>query len=108
VERMSTHIPPELIDELMDVYVEWREECVALRETYERWADEPVSERKLAFAAYLAALEREEHASAVYADRLHEIEREPHEPITPPSTLGEGVISRVSGLLGSADQSRAG
>jgi hypothetical protein len=99
---MSAHIPPELIDELMDVYVEWREECIALREAYERWSDGPITDRRLAFAAYLAALEREEQASAVYEDRLYEIEREPHEPVAPPSTLGDRVISRVSGLLGVA------
>ena len=101
---MSTHIPPELIDDLMNVYVEWREECIALRETYERWAGGPVAEREMAFAAYLAALEREEQASAVYADRLYEIEREQREPVAPPSSLGDRVVSRVSGLLGSVSR----
>lgn len=99
---MSTHIPPELIDDLMEVYVEWREECLALNYAYERWADGPVADREMAFAAYLAALEREEQASAVYADRLYEIEREQREPAAPPSTLGDRVISRVGGLLGVA------
>jgi hypothetical protein len=102
---VNIHIPSELIDDLMtddlmEVYVEWREECVTLREAYERW-DGPVSERKLAFASYLAALEREEQASAVYADRLYEIERGPHEHVAPPTTPGDRVISRVSGVVGS-------
>lgn len=99
---MSTHIPPELIDDLMEIYVEWREECIALNEAYERWSDGPVEEREMAFAAYLAALEREEQASAVYADRLYEIEREQREPAAPPPALGDRVISRFGGLLGVA------
>lgn len=73
---MSAQIPPALIDELMDRYVEWREACVALTCAYERWASVPVSERVLAFAAYGAALDWEEQASAVYANRINRIVRD--------------------------------
>src|SRR6185436_18676673 len=37
VDRMSTQVRSELIDVLMDVYVDWREECIALRNAYQRW-----------------------------------------------------------------------
>ncbi len=66
-------IRPELIDDLVEMYVEWREECLALRKPWERWSTVPVAERELAFAAYRAALDREEQASVVYADRLTRI-----------------------------------
>jgi hypothetical protein len=66
----------ELIDELMDMYVEWREACIALRRAYERWSSVRVAERKLAFASYQAALDWEERASVVYADRVDQVVRE--------------------------------
>jgi hypothetical protein len=59
----------QLIDGAMDMYLEWREACVALRKAYDQWSSVPVAERKLAFAVYRAALDLEEHASIVYADR---------------------------------------
>ena len=73
---MNTQVRPQLIDELMDVYVEWREACIALRKAYERWSSVRVAERKLAYAAYGAALDFEERASAVYADRVSQAARE--------------------------------
>jgi len=66
----------ELIDELMDTYVDWREQCMALRNAYERWSNGPTADRKLAFEAFKAALDLEEHASLVYADRLHQVDRD--------------------------------
>jgi len=72
----KTRIRSEVIDDLMEMYVEWREECVGLDSAYQRWLSVPVAERDLAFAAYQAALDREEQASAVYARRSDEIARE--------------------------------
>jgi hypothetical protein len=72
----KTRIRPEVIDDLMEIYVDWREECLGLTTAYERWSSVPFRERDLAFAAYQAALDREEQASAVYADRLVRIKRE--------------------------------
>jgi hypothetical protein len=54
-------------DALIDLYVEWREECAAVRVAYERWRDAPTDETADAFAAYNAALDREERAGNVYA-----------------------------------------
>jgi hypothetical protein len=80
-----TGIRKQLIDVAMDMYVEWRESCVALGRAYEQWSSVPVAERKLAFAVYRAALDLEEHASAVYADRLRgaSFERVATKPPTP-------------------------
>ena len=73
---MNSQVRPELIDVMMDMYVDWREECIALRKAYERWSSVRLAERKLAFAAYRAALDREDRASAVYADLVKSVERE--------------------------------
>ena len=64
---MASRLRSELVDELMDAYVDWREECNALRDAYDRWSTASPDERSLAFVAYSAALDRE--ASAVYAER---------------------------------------
>lgn len=73
---MKRHIPSHLIDDLMDIYVEWREACVALEGAYERWSSVRVAEREAAFADYRAALDWEEHACAVYEDRVNRVARE--------------------------------
>jgi hypothetical protein len=70
---MNAETQPEVIDRLMDMYVEWREECVVLWEAYERWKAVPPAERALAFASYRAALDREERAAHVYADLVGRI-----------------------------------
>jgi len=56
-----------MMDALIDVYVEWREECLAVHSAYERWRGAPRDESAAAFAAYSAALDREERAGDVYA-----------------------------------------
>ena len=70
---MASRLRSELVDELMDAYVDWREECNALRDAYDRWSTASPDERSLAFVAYSAALDREEQASAVYAKHLNAI-----------------------------------
>ena len=75
-EPGATPSRPELYDDLMDMYVEWREACVVLRQAYERWSSVRVAERMHAFAAYGAALDWEEQASAVYEDRLNRVARQ--------------------------------
>ena len=60
-------IDPGPIDALLERYVSWREECITVRETYRRWASSQCGESGLAYGAYLAALDREEHAARSYA-----------------------------------------
>jgi hypothetical protein len=64
---MNASTDKQLVDEAVDAYVHWREECVAVREAYGRWKSAPRADAPLAFAAYTTALDIEEHASAVYA-----------------------------------------
>jgi hypothetical protein len=54
-------------DALIDLYVEWREECSSVQLAYERWAEACRADHAAAFAAYNAALDREERASDIYA-----------------------------------------
>ena len=48
----------------------WQEERLAVELAYRRWADAASRQRKLAYAGYLAALEREEKAARVYASEV--------------------------------------
>ena len=54
-------------DEFINSYVCWREACEDVRTAYRRWLNCDAGERGLGFAAYRAALEREEHASSVHS-----------------------------------------
>jgi hypothetical protein len=62
-----------LVDELIEHYVRWREECAAVASSYESWSRGGSGDRALAFSAYLAALDREELAAAGYRRLIAEI-----------------------------------
>ena len=67
---MSAVARTALVDEAIDAYVDWQEECLFVWDAYCRWAGAPQADATLAFAAYAAALDREERASAFYAGRI--------------------------------------
>ena len=56
----------DLADAQEASYATWREASEGVAEAYRSWAAAPRCERWLAHAAYLAALEREEHAARDY------------------------------------------
>jgi hypothetical protein len=58
------------IDELLQCYVSWREECHGVRLAYRRWVDSTRDEGRLAYAGYVAALDREERAADAYAEHM--------------------------------------
>ena len=64
-------------DALIDLYVEWREECSAVHATYERWRHASNDDRAAAFLAYSAALDREERADDVYAALVRRLSSAP-------------------------------
>jgi hypothetical protein len=70
---MNEQVDKRLVDEAMDAYVEWREECAGVWDAYERWAGAPRIDAAGAFSAYRAALDREECASHAYAALLARI-----------------------------------
>jgi hypothetical protein len=67
-ERRMVAIHGALVDATFDAYLEWRERSAAAQEAYAGWRDALKADRALAFAAYTAALDREERASVAYAD----------------------------------------
>lgn len=63
------------IDELLEGYVSWREACQAVWQAYERWTGSDRGERGLAYAAYLEALDGEEHTARTYAHHTERVAR---------------------------------
>jgi hypothetical protein len=58
------------LDEVMDAYVEWRQECIRVWETYQRWRTAVRADAAIAFQVYRAALEGEERAAEVYGRHI--------------------------------------
>lgn len=67
---MNSEIHNAQVDHLLELYCVWRTECASVRTAYERFDAAERSERALAFAAYEAALDREESAAEMYADQV--------------------------------------
>jgi hypothetical protein len=60
----------DVVDDAVDAYVCWREECAGAGEAYYRWSGAEKADRQLAYCAYTAALDREEAAASAYADAM--------------------------------------
>jgi hypothetical protein len=76
----------QMVDETMDAYVAWREECARVWDAYRRSLSTVRADAAGAFPAYFAALDREERASEVYADLLTRLN---HQAGRPPSQTNE-------------------
>ncbi|MDQ6806974.1 MAG: hypothetical protein M3065_18895 [Actinomycetota bacterium] len=63
-----------LVDALIDCYVSWREACGAVDAAYDNWSGAAREDGELAFTAYRAALDREEHAAATYRSLTERID----------------------------------
>jgi hypothetical protein len=97
VTAVSRHLDRKLVDRLVDAYVDWREECVCVWEANERWSAAPQPERRLAFSGYRAALEREEHASRVYAELVARLAAAAPRPVGIAATVLRAL--RIAGEL---------
>jgi hypothetical protein len=64
--RVAESTVSKLIDAVMDGYVTWREESMAVHATYREWVRAPLAWRGLAFDDYCQALDREERAASEY------------------------------------------
>ena len=65
---------PWLRDEFVECYGRWRAERTDVHLSYDRWRDSEPDVEPIAYAAYVAALDREERAAVVYrecADRIN-------------------------------------
>lgn len=69
-----------LVDRMIDLYCDWRTACAEVRTAYERFCQAHASDRALAFAAYSAALDREESACEDYAEQIQVIESRRSKP----------------------------
>lgn len=70
----------ELVDRLIDLYCDWRTACLDVRAAYERFSTSLSADRAVAYAAYTAALDREECACDSYAAQIRVIEPRCSEP----------------------------
>jgi hypothetical protein len=64
-----------LADRAFRHYLEWRDESTTVESAYRRWINAPTGECAFAFAAYAAALDREERAATLYQTVIDEGER---------------------------------
>jgi len=69
--RSALHVAlRRMRDEILDLYLDWREEAAAVADAYASWAGARAGEEGRCFAAYTAALDREEAAARSYAGAL--------------------------------------
>ena len=67
---IAAEVPTGLVDELIAFYCNWRTECAVVRAAYEHFSGASKTDRGLAFAAYEAALDREQSAADTYASQV--------------------------------------
>jgi hypothetical protein len=68
-------IRERLLDEAFDRYLDWRAESETVCTAYRRWSSATAAEGADSFAAYRAALDREERAASVYGTIVGRIKR---------------------------------
>jgi hypothetical protein len=73
VSVVGLEIRADVIDRLLALYCDWREECAQVEAAYRRFSSAPRPDRGLAFAAYTAALDREGSAAHAYAAQVSSI-----------------------------------
>lgn len=83
-----------LVDRLIELYCAWREECSAVRAAYDQLSAAEAADRRLAFAAFLAALDREATAARVYAEQITHVSSQVG--ITPGETVSEAPAGHGS------------
>lgn len=62
-----------LVDEMLALYVEWREHADSVADAYARWCVASREERTPRFAAYLATLDQEQATASDYANTIREL-----------------------------------
>jgi hypothetical protein len=74
MNALDAQLDPDLVDRLIELYCDWRTSCAEVQAAYERFLDASACDRGVAFAAYRAALDREQSACELYADQIRLIE----------------------------------
>jgi hypothetical protein len=70
---LARMVAPWLEDEFVERYVRWSNAAKCVQDAYEDWRASLGPDRAIAFAAYQAALDREQHAAAVLRDSAERI-----------------------------------
>jgi hypothetical protein len=73
--RFDEWLREQLINEVLARYLDWRAEAEAVDAAYAVWSRAPQAEGALAFAAYGAAVDREERAATLYRSVIDRIEQ---------------------------------
>jgi hypothetical protein len=81
-----------LVDAMFDAYVDWSEQCQMVRDAYRQWQGASAGDAAPAYAAYTAALDREECASRIYQHLVARVTgrpagQTPQEPMAAPDAL---------------------
>jgi hypothetical protein len=63
-----------LLDDMVERYVEWREDADAVAEAYTQWSGARAREEEWRFSVYLASLELEESSAKSYAAVVTELD----------------------------------
>jgi hypothetical protein len=71
---VGIHIRRDVVDRLIELYCDWRTVCAEVQAAYERFLDSEPRDRTMAFAAYSAALDREQCTSEAYARQVRLVE----------------------------------
>ena len=71
---VGIHIRRDVVDRLIELYCDWRTVCAEVEAAYERFLDATPVDRAMAFAAYSAALDREQCTSDAYARQVRLVE----------------------------------
>ena len=71
---VGIHIRRDVVDRLIELYCDWRTVCAEVEAAYERFLDASPRDRAMAFAAYSAALDREQCTSEAYARQVRLVE----------------------------------
>lgn len=67
--------PPNLVDEMLAYYIDWRWDAETVWDAYAAWVDAPACEKPSRFSAYTAALEQEQSAATSYAAVVENLSR---------------------------------
>jgi hypothetical protein len=73
--QFDQSVREQLIDEAFARYLDWLAESEAVKAAYGVWSRAPRTDGALPFAAYRAALDREERAATVYGLVIDRIEQ---------------------------------
>ena len=74
MNAVGAHVRPDLIDRLIELYCDWRTRCAEVQAAYEQFLGASSAGRAGAFAAYMAALDREQSACELYAGQIRLIQ----------------------------------